>query len=104
MLVEHMLLVNLVVAKEHIAEPGKACNIIQVQFFQRADELGDCIVESILDSKQAVILVDFSLVLVAWIIALQLVNFGEHCLSVPLALKHKKGLLLIDASLCFRRL
>jgi hypothetical protein len=91
----------LVAAEEHIAKLGKACDIIQVQFFQCADELRDCLVESKLNSKQAVILVDFSLVLVARIIALQIVNFGEHCLSVPLALKQEKGLLFVDASHCF---
>ncbi len=50
--------------------------------------------ESKLDSKVAVILVDFSLVLVMWIVSLQLVNFGEHCLSVPPLLKHNKGFFL----------
>jgi hypothetical protein len=36
--------------------------------------------------------VDLGLVLVTRIIALQLVIFGEHCLSVPTALKYKKRL------------
>ncbi len=35
---------------------------------------------------------DLGLVLVTRIIALQLVIFGEHCLSVPTALKYKKRL------------
>ncbi len=90
-LVEHLLPVSLVAAEEHIAKLGKACDIVQVQFFQCADELGDHLVKSKLDSKH---------VLVTRIVALQLVNFGEHCLSVPLALKHKTGLLLMDASHC----
>ncbi len=93
MLLEHLLPVGLVAAEEHIAELGKACDIVQVQFFHCVDELGDCLVKSKLDSKQADILVDLSLVLVTQIVALQLVNFGKHCLSVPLALKHEKGLL-----------
>ncbi len=29
------------------------------------------------------------------IVALQLVDLGEHCLSVPPALKHKKGIVSI---------
>ncbi len=91
-LVEHLLPVSLVAAKEYIAELGKACHIIQVQFFQCVDELGDHLIESKLDSKLAIILVDFSLILVIWIVALQLVDLGEHCLSVPPALKHKEGL------------
>ncbi len=97
-LVELLLPAGLVVAEEHIAKLGKACDIVQVQFFRCTDEFGDRLVESKLDSKQAIILVDLSLMLVAKIIALQLVNFREHCLSVPPALKHKKGLLLVDAS------
>ncbi len=76
MLVEHLLPVGLVVAKEHIAELSKACDVVQVQFFQCADELGDPLVEGKLDPKQVIILVDLGLVLVTWIIALQLVNFG----------------------------
>ncbi len=79
-LVEHLLQVGLVAAEEHIAKLSEACDVIQNQFFQCTDELGDCLVKSKLDSKQAVIFVDFSLVLVTWILALQLVNFGEHCL------------------------
>ncbi len=35
---------------------------------------------------------DLGLVLVTRIVALKLVNFREHCLSVPTALKYKKGL------------
>jgi hypothetical protein len=88
--VEHLLPVGLVAAEEHIAELSKACDIVQVQFFWRADELGDHLVNGKLDPKQAIILVDFDLVLVMWIVALQLVNFGEHCLSVPTALKYEK--------------
>ncbi len=91
MLMEHLLPVSLVAAKVHIAKLGKAYDVVQVQFFQRADELGDRLVEGKLNPKQAVILVDLGLVLVTWIVALQLINFGEHCLSVPLALKYKKG-------------
>jgi hypothetical protein len=91
MLVEHLLPVGLVAAKEHIAELGKACDVVQVQFLQHADELRDPLVEGKLDPKQAVVLVDLGLVLVTRIVALQLVKFGEHCLSVPPALKYKKA-------------
>ncbi len=94
LIVEHSLPVGLVAAEEYIAELGKAYHVIQVQFFWLTDELGDCLIKSKLDSKLAVILVDFSLILVMLIIALQLVNLGEHCLSVPPALKHKKGFFL----------
>jgi hypothetical protein len=87
MYVKHLLPVGLVAAEEHIAKLGKACDIIQVQFFQRVDELGDRLDKGKLDPKQAIILVDLGLLLVTWIVALQLVNFGEHCLSVPTALK-----------------
>ncbi len=84
-LVEHLLPVGLVAAKEHIAELGKALDVIQVQFFQQVDELGDPLIEGKLDSKLAVILVNFSLIFAMRIVALaqQLVNLGEHCLSVP---------------------
>jgi hypothetical protein len=69
------------------------------------DELGDRLVEGKLDPKQAVILVDLGLlVLVMWIVALQLVNFGEYCLSVTLASKYKKRLFFINTCHCFRRL
>ncbi len=34
MLVEHLLKVGLVAAKEHITELGKACDVVQVQFFR----------------------------------------------------------------------
>jgi hypothetical protein len=104
MLVEHLLPVGLVVAKEHIAKLGKACDVVQVQFFQHVDELGDRLVEGKLVPKQAVILVDLGLVLVTWIVALQLVNFSEHCLSVPPALKYKNRLFFINTSHCFCRL
>jgi hypothetical protein len=103
-LVEHLLPVGLVAAKEHIAKLGKACDVIQVQFFQCTDELGDHLITGKLNSKLAVILVDFSLILVTRIVALQLVNLGEHCLSVPPALKHEKGLLFVDTGHCFRQL
>jgi hypothetical protein len=93
-LVEHLLPVGLVLAKEHIAELCKTCDLIQVQFFQCVDELRDRLAESKLNSKLAVILMDLSLVLVTRIVLLQLVNIGEHCLSVPPVLKHKKGLFL----------
>jgi hypothetical protein len=102
--VDHLLLLGLVAAKEYIAELSKACHIVQVQFFWHADELRDRLIESKLDFKLAVILVDFSLTLVTQIVALQLVALGEHCLSVPLALKHEKGLFFVDTSHCFRRL
>ncbi len=92
MYMEHLLPVGLVAPEEHIAKLGKACGIVQVQFFQCADELGDRLVEGKLDPKQAIILVDLCLVLVMQIIALQLVNFREHCLSVPTVLKYKKRL------------
>jgi hypothetical protein len=101
-LMEHLLPVGLVAVKEYISKLGKDCHVIQVQFFRHVDELGDRLIESKLDSKLAVILVDFSLMLVTWIVALQLVNLGEHCLSVPLALMHKKGLLFVDTSHCSR--
>ncbi len=91
---EHLLPVGLVADEEHIAKLGKACDVIQVQFFQCTDELGDCLGKSKLDSKKEVIIVDLRLVLVTRIVALQLVNFGEHCLSVPPALKNKKGFFL----------
>ncbi len=71
MLVEHLLLVGLVAAEEHIAKLSKACDIIQVQFFRCAEKLGNHLVESKLDSKRAIILADLSLVLVTRIFALQ---------------------------------
>jgi hypothetical protein len=70
MLVEHLLPVGLVAAEEHIAELGKARDIIQVQFFRCGDELGDHLVEGKLDSEQAINLVYFGLVFVTQIIAL----------------------------------
>jgi hypothetical protein len=103
MYMEHLLSVGLVVAEDHIAKLGKACDVIQVQFFQCADEIGDRLVEGKLDPKQAIILVDLGLVLVMLIISLQLVNFGEHCLSFPTALKYKKRLFFIYTRHCFRR-
>jgi hypothetical protein len=102
--VEHLLPVGLVAAEEHIAELGKAFDVVQVQFFQCADELGDHLAEGKLDPKQAIILVDLGLVLVTWIVALQLVNFGEHCHSVPTVLKNEKRLFFIYTHHCFRRL
>jgi hypothetical protein len=104
MLMEHLLPVGLVAFKEHIAELGKARDVVQVKFFRRLDELGDRFVEGKLDSEQAIILVDFGLLLVRRIIALQLVNFGKHCLSVPTALKYEKWLFFIYTCHCFRRL
>ncbi len=100
-LVEHLLPVGLVVAKEHIAKLGKACEVVQVQFFRRADELGDRLVEGKLDPKHAVILVDLGLVLVTWIVALKLDNFGEHCFSVPPVLRYKKRFFFINTCHCF---
>jgi hypothetical protein len=79
-LVDHLLPVGLVAAEEHIAELGKACDVIQVQFSRRADEVGDPLIKGKLDFKLAVILVDFSLILVTRIVALQFVNLG--CKSV----------------------
>ncbi len=70
MLVEHLLPVGLVAAKEHIAKLGKACDVVQVQFFRHTDELEDHLVEGKLNLKQAIILVDLGLVLVTQIIAL----------------------------------
>jgi hypothetical protein len=64
MLEEHLLPVGLVATKEHIAKLSKACDVVQVQFFQCADQLGDHLVEGKLDPKQAIILVDLGLVLV----------------------------------------
>ncbi len=90
--VEHLLPVSMVAAEEHIAELSKACDIVQIQFFWCTDELGDCLVKGKLNPKHAIIILDFGLVLVTQIIALQLVNFGEHCLIVPAALKYKKRL------------
>ncbi len=102
-LVDHLLLIGLVAAKEYIAELSKACHIVQVQYFWHAHELRDRLIESKLDFNLAIILVDFSLMLVNQIVALQLVTLGEHCLSVPPALKHEKGLLFVHTSHCFRR-
>jgi hypothetical protein len=90
--VEHLLPVSMVAAEEHIAKLSKACDIVQVQFFRRADKLGDHLVEGKLNPKHAIILVDFGHIFVTWIVALRLVNFGEHCLSVPTALKYKTRL------------
>jgi hypothetical protein len=101
-LVDHLFLIGLVAAKEYIAELSKACHIVQVQFFRHADELRDHLIESKLDFNLAIILVDFSLTLVTQIVALKLVTLGEHCLSVPPALKNEKGLLFVDTSHCFR--
>jgi hypothetical protein len=100
--VEHLLPVSLVAAEEHIANLGKACDVVLVQFFRCADELRDHLVEGKLDPKQAIILVDLGLVLVTWIIALQLVIFREHCLSVPTALKYEKRLFSIYTCHRFR--
>ncbi len=50
-LMEHLLPVGLVVAKEHIAKLNKACDVIQVQFVRCADELRDCLIESKLDTR-----------------------------------------------------
>jgi hypothetical protein len=72
MYVEHLLPVGLVAAKENIVKLGKACDVVHVQFFQCADELGDRLVKGKLDPKQAIILVDLGLVLVMRIVALQL--------------------------------
>ena len=92
---EHLLPVSLVVPKEQIAELSKARDIVQVQFFQRADELCNLLVEGKLDSEQIIVLMDFGLKFVARIVALQLVDFGEHCLSVPTVLKYKKRFFFI---------
>ncbi len=61
-LVEHLLPAGLVAAEEHIAKLRKACDITQVQFSLHTDELGYCLIKGKLDSKLAVIIVDFSLI------------------------------------------
>ncbi len=91
MLVEHLLPVGLVAAKEHIAELGKSLWRSPSSLFPHAYELENRLVEGKLDPKQAVIFVDFGFVLVMQIVALQVVNFGKHCLNAPQALKYKKG-------------
>ncbi len=58
---EHLLPVSLVAPKEQIAKLGEARDVVQVQFFRRAAELCNRLVEGKLDSEQAIVLVDFDL-------------------------------------------
>ncbi len=72
--------------------------IVQVDPFGPTDEISDGSIKGKLDSKAAQILRDFSLVFVAQIIALQLVDLVELGLHVPFAGRLKKRLFLEDAS------
>ncbi len=83
---------------EHVAELGKALDRVQVDPFGPTDEIRDGSVKGDLDSKAAQILRDFSLVFVAQIIALQLVDFVELSLCIPFAGRLKKRLFIEDAS------
>jgi hypothetical protein len=92
--VEHLLPVGLVVGKEYIAKLGKACQVIQVQFFWCMNELGDRFIESKLDYKLTVILMDFGLILVTRIVALQLVDLGSTILVSQQHWSMKQGFFL----------
>ena len=79
-------------------QPWSTLGIVQVDPFGPTDEISDGSIKGKLDSKAAQILRDFSLVFVAQIIALQLVDLVELGLHVPFAGRLKKRLFLEDAS------
>ncbi len=62
---------------------GNMLEFVVVDFCGIRDEIRDRSIERELDSQGARILVDFGLVFDMRIVALQLVNLGELCLSVP---------------------
>ncbi len=68
---------------EHIAELGKALDIVQVDCRGIRDEIHDRSIERELNSQGVRILVDLGLVFDMRIVALQLLDLGELCLSVP---------------------
>jgi hypothetical protein len=65
--------------------------MVQVDSHGIRDEIRDNLFERELDSQGARILVDFGLVFDTRIVALQLVDLGELCLSVLFPSKLKKG-------------
>jgi hypothetical protein len=89
MIVEHLLPVGQISTLEYIFELRKGPCVVQIDFLRSADEIGNRFIKSKLDSKLARILMNFGLLFVVRIIALQLVDIAKGCLFSPgfLALK-----------------
>jgi hypothetical protein len=74
---ENLLLGSLVLSLKYILKLHKRVSPVKVNFFGSHLELRDGFIDGELDTKFSTVLVDLGLNLVARIIALQLVGFGE---------------------------
>ena len=83
-------------ALEHIFELLEGDDSGEVAFICPFIELGDRLIDGKFDTVLAVILVDFDMTLVFWIVALQLVLFGQGVLVVPALLHLIERWMFID--------
>ncbi len=92
-LMAHLLPVGQVSSLEHITKLTEALDIAQIDFIRSAKEIESGFVKQKLNTKSAIIFINFDL-LFRKIIALQLVGGKEHCLSVPGLFNLKNGVFL----------